>query len=209
MVMLSPGSGGLSSPKQRCPVPGHILHWCWQQQGILHRDPHPSLGPWGKPPPGPGRPLPPASPCPQLTLKPMSPFLQHRQANMRKMKVKSPEKETATTASEEDQESSLRGVPSAGTGGVWAQGGGHQGGMWLCPGVLLGVGHGMQGHIRGLRREQPGRGESQHCCAPFAGSSVGQDGWGAQEGPQSRGRTPPAAGMDGDRHSPRGNAGWQ
>lgn len=34
---------------------------------------------------------------------------------MRKMKVKSPEKETATTASEEDQESSLRGVPSAGT----------------------------------------------------------------------------------------------
>ena len=32
----------------------------------------------------------------------MSPFLQHRQANMRKMKVKSPEKETATTASEED-----------------------------------------------------------------------------------------------------------
>lgn len=50
-------------------------------------------------------------------MKPMSPFLQHRQANMRKMKVKSPEKETATTASEEDQESSLRGVPSAGTGG--------------------------------------------------------------------------------------------
>lgn len=59
---------------------------------------------------------------PQLTLKPMSPFLQHRQANMRKMKVKSPEKETATTASEEDQESSLRGVPSVGTGGAWAQG---------------------------------------------------------------------------------------
>lgn len=78
------------------------------------------------------------SPCPQLTLKPMSPFLQHRQANMRKMKVKSPEKETATTASEEDQESSLRGVPSAGTGGAWAQGRGDEGGMWLCPGVLLG-----------------------------------------------------------------------
>lgn len=33
---------------------------------------------------------------------------------MRKMKVKSPEKETATTTREEDQESSLRGVPSVG-----------------------------------------------------------------------------------------------
>lgn len=42
----------------------------------------------------------------------MPPFLQHRQANMRKMKVKSPEKETATTTREEDQESSLKGVPS-------------------------------------------------------------------------------------------------
>lgn len=50
----------------------------------------------------------------ELTLKPMPPFLQHRQANMRKMKVKSPEKETATTTREEDQESSLRGVPSVG-----------------------------------------------------------------------------------------------
>lgn len=68
MVMLSPGSGGLSSPKQRCPVPGHILHWCWQQQGILHRDPHPLLGHWGKPPPVPWpgetpAPLVPASPA--------------------------------------------------------------------------------------------------------------------------------------------------
>lgn len=69
------------------------------------------------------------SPClpAVLTLKPTSPFLQHRQANMRKMKVKSPEKETATTASEEDQESSLRGVLSAGGEGAgeklggWAQ----------------------------------------------------------------------------------------
>lgn len=51
---------------------------------------------------------------PELTLKPMPPFLQHRQANMRKMKVKSPEKETATTTREEDQESSLKGVPSVG-----------------------------------------------------------------------------------------------
>lgn len=53
-------------------------------------------------------------PPPELTLKPMPPFLQHRQANMRKMKVKSPEKETATTTREEDQESSLKGVPSVG-----------------------------------------------------------------------------------------------
>lgn len=41
---------------------------------------------------------------------------------MRKMKVKSPEKETATTASEEDQESSLRGVPSVGTRGGQGRG---------------------------------------------------------------------------------------
>lgn len=49
-----------------------------------------------------------------LTLKPMSPRLQHRQASMRKIKVKSPEKETATTAREDDQDSSLSGAPSAG-----------------------------------------------------------------------------------------------
>ena len=49
-----------------------------------------------------------------LTLKLMSPFLQHRQASMRKTKVKRPEKETATTAREDDQESSLSGAPSAG-----------------------------------------------------------------------------------------------
>ncbi len=49
-----------------------------------------------------------------LTLKPMSPRLQHRQASMRKMKVKSPEKETATTPREDDQDSSLSGAPSAG-----------------------------------------------------------------------------------------------
>lgn len=69
------------------------------------------------------------APAPQLTLKPMSPFLQHRQANMRKMKVKSPEKETATTASEEDQESSLRGVPSVGTRA--GQGWGYRGGVLM------------------------------------------------------------------------------
>lgn len=49
----------------------------------------------------------------ELTLKPMSPFLQHRQASMRKMKVKRPEKETATTAREEGHDSSLSGAPSA------------------------------------------------------------------------------------------------
>lgn len=49
-----------------------------------------------------------------LTLKPISPFLQHRQASMRKMKVKRPEKDTATTAREDDQESSLKGTPSVG-----------------------------------------------------------------------------------------------
>lgn len=49
-----------------------------------------------------------------LTLNPISPFLQHRQASMRKMKVKRPEKDTATTAREEDQDSSLRGAPSVG-----------------------------------------------------------------------------------------------
>lgn len=48
-----------------------------------------------------------------LTLKPMSPFLQQRQASMRKTKVKRPEKETATTARDEGQDSSLSGAPSA------------------------------------------------------------------------------------------------
>lgn len=56
---------------------------------------------------------PPAGGSMKLTLKPMSPFLQQRQANMRKTKVKRPEKETATTAIEEGQDSSLRGAPSA------------------------------------------------------------------------------------------------
>lgn len=59
-----------------------------------------------------------ASPIPaggssELTLKPMSPFLQQRQAIMRKMKVKRPEKETATTARDEGHDSSLSGAPSA------------------------------------------------------------------------------------------------
>ncbi|MEQ2221907.1 hypothetical protein ILYODFUR_020499 [Ilyodon furcidens] len=48
------------------------------------------------------------------TLKPILPFLQQRQASMRKTKVKRPEKEMATTAREDDQESSLSGAPSAG-----------------------------------------------------------------------------------------------
>jgi len=55
----------------------------------------------------------PAGSSSELTLKPMSPFLQQRQASMRKTKVKRPEKETATTARDEGQDSSLRGAPSA------------------------------------------------------------------------------------------------
>ena len=58
---------------------------------------------------------------PALTLNPMPPFLQHRQASMRAMTVKSPEKDTATTAREDDQESSLRGAPSAEEEGVTGQ----------------------------------------------------------------------------------------
>lgn len=50
---------------------------------------------------------------PALTLNPMPPFLQHRQASMRTMTVKSPEKDTATTAREDGQDSSLSGAPSA------------------------------------------------------------------------------------------------
>lgn len=46
-------------------------------------------------------------------MNPMPPFLQHRQASMRTMTVKSPEKDTATTAREDDQDSSLSGAPSA------------------------------------------------------------------------------------------------
>lgn len=51
--------------------------------------------------------------CEVLTLNPMPPFLQHRQASMRMMTVKIPEKDTATTARDEDQDSSLSGAPSA------------------------------------------------------------------------------------------------
>lgn len=51
--------------------------------------------------------------CEVLTLNPMPPFLQHRQASMRIMTVKIPEKDTATTARDEDQDSSLSGAPSA------------------------------------------------------------------------------------------------
>ncbi len=46
-----------------------------------------------------------------LTLKLMSPFLQHRQASMRKTNVKSPEKETATTTRVDGHDSSLNGEP--------------------------------------------------------------------------------------------------
>lgn len=41
-------------------------------------------------------------------------LLQHRQANMRRTKVKSPEKDTPTTTRDVDQESSVSGAPSAG-----------------------------------------------------------------------------------------------
>ena len=61
---------------------------------------------------GPGDPVL-SPPPPALTLNPMPPFLQHRQASMRAMTVKSPEKDTATTDREDDQENSLSGAPSA------------------------------------------------------------------------------------------------
>lgn len=48
------------------------------------------------------------------TLKPVLRFLQQRQASMRKTKAKRPVRETATTAREKDQDSSLSGAPSAG-----------------------------------------------------------------------------------------------
>lgn len=44
-------------------------------------------------------------------MKLMSPFLQQRQASMRKTNVKRPEKETATTAREDGHDSSLSGEP--------------------------------------------------------------------------------------------------
>lgn len=104
-----------SSPQGRgCGVPGLYglqvtpgggkLSTEWAQEG-------PTLG------------IPSTSPSdpPALTLNPMPPFLQHRQANMRAMTVKSPEKDTATTAREDDQESSLRGAPSAKEEGVTGQ----------------------------------------------------------------------------------------
>lgn len=99
-------------------------------------------------------------------MKPMSPFLQHRQANMRKMKVKSPEKETATTASEEDQESSLRGVPSVGTRGD--QGWGHWGGVRLCQGVMgCGGTSGLTGALAGSSQWEQG---PSVCVPPSVGS---------------------------------------
>lgn len=50
---------------------------------------------------------------PGLTLNPMPPFLQHRQASMRAMTVRRPDRDTATTAREDGQESSPSGAPSA------------------------------------------------------------------------------------------------
>lgn len=91
---------------------------------------------------------------------------------MRKMKVKSPEKETATTASEEDQESSLRGVPSAGTGGGDAGSGDGPGGpgggpcpawgLWMHPGG--GAGGGTARRLPALLSPQLGatRGRGAH-----------------------------------------------
>lgn len=114
---------------------------------------------------------------------------------MRKMKVKSPEKETATTASEEDQESSLRGVPSAGTGGARAQGRG-LGGTGEGRGCAGGgparaglTGCGGRRGSRGLRQgARGGSGDPGTTVPPLRG----QDGWGAQEG------TLPAACVGGD-----------
>lgn len=48
------------------------------------------------------------------TLKPVRPFLQQTQASMRKTKVKIPDRDTATTVREDDQDSPLSVVPSAG-----------------------------------------------------------------------------------------------
>lgn len=70
-------------------------------------------------------------------------------------------------------------------------------------------GHRMQGHIGGQggfgREHSGGDWGSQHRCAPFAS----QEGWGAQEGPQSRGRTLPAACTERDRGPVPMDAGWQ
>lgn len=85
---------------------------------VMHSPPFTLAGNTDQPPlflyaqPAVSPPLP-AGGSSQLTLKPMSPFLQQRQAIMRKMKVKRPEKETATTARDEGHDSSLSGAPSA------------------------------------------------------------------------------------------------
>lgn len=57
----------------------------------------------------------------------------------------------------------------------------------------------MRGHIGTWVGSTQGEQGSQHHCAPFAGSARSQDGWGAQEGPQSRRRTLPAASGGGGR----------
>ena len=68
------------------------------------------------PRPGSARSVPRAPPTAPagLTLNPTPPFLQHRQASMRAVTAKRPEKDTATTAREDDQDSSLSGVPPVG-----------------------------------------------------------------------------------------------
>lgn len=133
---------------------------------------------------------------------------------MRKMKVKSPEKETATTASEEDQESSLRGVPSAGTGGgvvgsgdgPGRPGGGHgpAWGLWMHPGggagggtahrlpallsPQLGARRGRGAHGGGQGRD-PMRGTHTVTMTPHAPA------WGSQVPPLPS-QTPAPAGTD-------------
>lgn len=95
---------------------------------------------------------------------------------MRKMKVKSPEKETATTASEEDQESSLRGVPSVGT----QRGQGRAPGRGQAVPPCLG---GTHQSSRGLwQGALGGSGSPSVClCAPLGGEP--------RRDPQSPGRT--------------------
>lgn len=47
-------------------------------------------------------------------MKPLLLFLQQMQASMRSTKEKTPERETVTTARDDDQDSSFSGAPSAG-----------------------------------------------------------------------------------------------
>lgn len=47
-------------------------------------------------------------------MKPLLLFLQQMQASMRSTKEKTPERDTVTTARDDDQDSSFSGAPSAG-----------------------------------------------------------------------------------------------